>query len=724
MKEQQELNLGLSGNEPAAPAARGPAGSGPKKAPPPAAEPGGGKPADARTPAPTPPAEAGAGNGGDGGGKPGGAGPLPDGPLRRLFDGNFLQYASYVIRDRAIPDLDDGLKPVQRRILHSLNEMDDGRFIKVANVVGHTMQYHPHGDASIGDALVALANKEYLIERQGNYGNLLTGDPAAAPRYIECRLSELARAQLFNADLTEFVPSYDGRRKEPVALPSKLPLLLMLGAEGIAVGLSTRILPHNFGELIEAEIAALQDKPFRLYPDFPTGGLMDASGYEDGRGSVTVRSRIERVDERRLVIRELPFGATTDSVIASVEEAARKGKIRLKGISDFTAEKAEVEVLLHPEQDPDRAIEALYAFTQCQMQVSSRLVVIRGGRPAEMDVTSVVKHGAARLLDLLRRELEHERRKQMDELHRKTLVELFIEHRIYRAIEKCASQAAIQQAVFDGLAPHRERLARDVTHADVEMLLGIPIRRISSFDAEKNRREIAAVREAIARAEKNLGNLKAYAVRYLRALLNDFARDRPRRTLIKAFKEIEVRELTADELEIGHDAEKGYLGSAVKAAALFKCSSLDRLMVFWRDGRFRVMPPPEKLFVDTNMMYAAVADREKVFTVLYAQDGFTYAKRFRIGGTIMNKDYRFTPPGCPAIYLADTQPEVLFVRYVREPRLRVLQQEFQTKKVAIRDREAHGIRMTSRQVKSVDGEKPANWDDSKTGPRGVYLDLM
>ena len=712
MNQQQELNFGAPEKQPAVPDPQPRPGAAPKEAPPAGPGAGGSSAGGAQSPAPP---DAGVN---------GRAAGLPDGPLRNLFDDNFLRYASYVIRDRAIPDLDDGLKPVQRRILHSLKEMDDGRFIKVANVVGHTMQYHPHGDASIEDALVTLANKSFLIERQGNYGNLLTGDPAAASRYIECRLSELARAHLFNADLTEFVPSYDGRRKEPATLPSTLPLLLMLGAEGIAVGLSTRILPHNFGELLEAQIAVLQKKPFQLYPDFPTGGLMDAAGYQDGRGSVMVRALIERIDERRLVIRELPYGATTDSVIASVEEAVRKGKIRLKGISDFTAEKVEIEILLHPEQDPDRAIEALYAFTQCQTQVASRIVVIRGGRPVEMDVTSVVKHNTERLLDLLRRELEHERRRQLDELHRKTLVELFIEHRIYRAIEKCSTQSAIRQAVFDGLAPHRKLLARDVTNEDVEMLLGIPIRRISSFDAEKNRGEIATIRETIARVEKNLGNLKAYAVRRLRALLNDFASDHPRKTRIKAFREIEVRELTANELEIGHDAEKGYLGTAVKAALLFKCSSLDKLMVFWSDGKFRVIPPPEKLFVDTNMMCAAVADRDRIFTALYTQDGFTYIKRFRPGGTIMNKDYRFAPPECRVIYLSDTQPESLFVRYVPEPRLRVLQQEFKTGKVAVRGRDAHGIRMTSRKVRSVDGRKPANWDDSKNGPRGVYLDML
>ncbi len=320
-----------------------------------------------------------------------------DGPLKRLMDENFLQYAAYVIRDRAIPDLDDGLKPVQRRILFSLHERDDGKFIKVANIVGYCMQFHPHGDASISEALVALANRQYLIDRQGNFGNLLTGDPPAAARYIECRLTELARAEIFNDDLTDYVPTYDGRKKEPVTLPAKLPLLLMLGAEGIAVGISTRILPHNFAELLEAQIAILNKKPFLIQPDFPQGGLMDAAAYDDGRGYVLVRALIEKKGEHTLLIRELPFGATTDSLMASIEDAARRGKIRIKSLNDFTAEQAEIEIQLPADQNPERAIEALYAFTQCQTQITSRIVVIRDNKPVEMDVPHILRYNTSRL---------------------------------------------------------------------------------------------------------------------------------------------------------------------------------------------------------------------------------------------------------------------------------------------------------------------------------------
>ena len=422
------------------------------------------------------------------------------GPLKRLMDQNFLQYAAYVIRDRAIPDLDDGLKPVQRRILFSLHQNDDGKFIKVANIVGYCMQFHPHGDASIGEALVSLANRQYLIERQGNFGNMLTGDPAAAARYIECRLTELARDEIFNDDLTEFVPTYDGRKKEPVTLPAKIPLLLMLGAEGIAVGISTRILPHNFAELLEAQIAILNKKPFSVLPDFPQGGLMDARAYDNGRGHVLVRARIEQKDERTLVIRELPVGTTTDSLMASIEDAARKGKIKIKSINDFTAEQAEIEIQLPPEQDLDRATEALYAFTQCQVQISSRIVVIRDNKPVEMDVPAILRYNTSRLVRILRRELQRKSRRLTEEMHHKTLVRLFVENRIYKMIETCESTAAVQQAVLEGLLPFRDELQRDVTHEDVEGLLGIPIRRISLFDLEKNRKEIERLRRRTGRS--------------------------------------------------------------------------------------------------------------------------------------------------------------------------------------------------------------------------------
>ncbi|MBV8900444.1 MAG: DNA topoisomerase IV subunit A, partial [Verrucomicrobia bacterium] len=357
---------------------------------------------------------------------------LPEDPLRDLINDNFLQYASYVIRDRAIPQLEDGLKPVQRRILHALYEKDDGRFNKVANIVGHCMQYHPHGDASIEEALVNLTNKTYLIEGQGNFGNVLTGDPAAASRYIECRLTELARNEIFNPKLTTYIPSYDGRNQEPVVLPSKLPLLLMLGAEGIAVGLSTRILPHNFIELLKAQIAILENKRFKLVPDFPQGGLMDASEYDRGNGKVKLRAKIEQREPNKLVIRELPFSTTTESIISSIEDAARKRRVRIRSINDFTAAQVEIVITLAPGEDPEKAIAALYHFSDCEITLHANLIVIQGERPVQMDVDQVIRFNTEQLVTLLKRELEIRQGELQDELHRKTLIQLFIEHRIYK----------------------------------------------------------------------------------------------------------------------------------------------------------------------------------------------------------------------------------------------------------------------------------------------------
>src|SRR6185369_6770433 len=365
------------------------------------------------------------------------------GDLHVRVDKGFLEYASYVIRDRAIPNLADGLKPVQRRILWALHEKDDGRFIKVANVVGHTMQYHPHGDASIGDALVVLANKRYLIEGQGNFGSIFTGDPAAAARYIECRLTDLARTELFNDEITEFVPSYDGRNKEPVTFPCKLPLTLMLGTEGIAVGLSARILPHNFPELLEAQIAILKKQPFKCLPDFSTGGLMDARDYQDGKGSVKVRARIKTRDESTVVITEIPPTTTTDSLMASIEDATQKGKLKVKAINDFTSEDVEIEIKCPSGVDPEKLIDALYAFTDCEVTIGSRIVVIKDNRPVELTVSEVLRENTGQLVAVLKRELELSEKQLLDELHYRTLERIFIEERIYKAIEKCKTNEAV-----------------------------------------------------------------------------------------------------------------------------------------------------------------------------------------------------------------------------------------------------------------------------------------
>jgi len=645
-----------------------------------------------------------------------------EGPLKLLMDRNFLQYAAYVIRDRAIPDLDDGLKPVQRRILHSLARNDDGKFIKVANIVGYCMQFHPHGDASIEEALVSLANRQYLIERQGNFGNLLTGDPAAAARYIECRLTELARGEIFNDDLTEFVPTYDGRKTEPVTLPAKIPLLLMLGAEGIAVGISTRILPHNFPELLEAQIAILNKKPFSVLPDFPQGGLMDARAYDDGRGHVLVRARIERKDARTLVIREIPVGTTTDTLTSSIEDAARKGKIKIKSINDFTAEHAEIEIQLPPEQDLDRATEALYAFTQCQVQLSSRIVVIRDNKPVEMDVTAILRHGTSRLVRILRRELQRRSRRLAEEMHHKTLVRLFVENRIYKKIETCESAAAVQQAVINGLLPFRNELQRDVTHEDVEGLLAIPIRRISLFDLEKNCKEIEKLQGELAEVEQDLAQIVPYAVRYLRGLLRTYGTQYPRRTQLETFGQISERELTANELTIHYDREKGYIGGKIAGEPLISCSPLDRLLLVWKDARCKVIAPPEKLFVDTTLIYCAILDRDRVLTAVYELDFFTFYKKFTIGGLTTNRETRFAPRGSNIRFFADDNPPLLYVRYVADPRIKIRQQRFAVERRPVVTRDAKGSVLTANTIEYVGSDKAADWDDALTGPPGRFTD--
>src|SRR2546426_604418 len=402
--------------------------------------------------------------------------------LHTRVDRGFLDYASYVIRDRAIPNLADGLKPVQRRILWALHEKDDGRLIKVSTVAGHAMQYHPHGNASIEDALVVLVNKRYLIEGQGNFGNIFTGDPPAAPRYIECRLTELARAEIFNDDLTEFVPSYDGRNQEPVALPSKLPLLLMLGTDGIAVGMSCKILPHNFPELLQAQIAILKKHSFRLLPDFPTGGLMDARDYKDGIDGIKVRAKIKTKDGSTVIIKEIPPTTTTDSLIASIEDAARKGKIKVKSVNDFTSEDVEIEIKAPGGVSAEQLVDALYAFTDCEVTIASRLIVIKNNRPVEMTVSEVLKENTAQLVDTLKRELQLKEKKLEDELHFRTLERIFIEERIYNKIEQCKTNEAVVAAVHDGFKPFRRQLLRALAGAALERLLAVRILRRYLFD--------------------------------------------------------------------------------------------------------------------------------------------------------------------------------------------------------------------------------------------------
>lgn len=647
------------------------------------------------------------------------------GPLHELMNDNFLQFASYTICNRAIPTVEDGLKPVQRRIMHSLWEKDDGRFIKVANVVGHTMQYHPHGDASIGDAIVNLTNKRYLIEGQGNYGNVYTGDPAAAARYIECRLTDLARHELFNPKLTSYIPSYDGRNKEPILLPSKLPLLLMLGAEGIAVGLSTMILPHNFIELLKAQITIIQGKnPRKLYPDFQTGGLIDVKDYADGIGKIKIRAVIEKRHHNKLVITALPWSKTTESLISDIEEAIKRKKVPVREISDFTAEKVEIELTLATGATQDQAEQALFAFTACETTVSSRPVVLFKNRPTEMSVSEILKANTVQLLALFKQELEIRLGELNDLFHSKTLEQIFIENRIYKRIEEELTYEAVQQSVLNGFTPYRKMLRRDVTLDDVEQLLQLKIRRISRYDINKNREEINGVLKEEREVKHNLKHLNDYAIGYLNNLIEKYKKTYPRLTKVNddAFEEIEVRELTATELTLKIDRDNGYIGTDIRGGEeLFKCSSLDKIMLVWSDGRYKMMPPPDKFFIDKTCMYIQLYDREKEFTAVYTEPsyGFTYIKRFAFGGLIQNKEYRLAPEKSRVLLLEEGTPDSVYVKYKPAKSQRIHQQEFTPSEVLSKGVNAKGIQMTSKDISRLTTKKPSWWDDSEKSPKGM-----
>jgi topoisomerase-4 subunit A len=626
---------------------------------------------------------------------------LPEDPLKDLVNDNFLQYASYVIRDRAIPQLEDGLKPVQRRILHALYEKDDGRFNKVANIVGHAMQYHPHGDVSIEEALVNLANKSYLIEGQGNFGNIFTGDPPAAARYIECRLTELARNEIFNPKLTVYIPSYDGRNREPLLLPSKLPLLLMLGSEGIAVGLSTRVLPHNFIELLKSQVAILQGKRFKLLPDFAQGGLMDATEYNRGNGKIKLRAKIEKRESNKLVICEIPFSTTTESVIASIEEAARKRRIKIRSISDFTAAQVEILVTLSPGEDPQKAITALYHFTQCEVDIHSNIVVIKGERPVQMDVDEVVRFNTHQLVSLVKQELELRQNELQDDLHWRSLILLFIENRIYKRIEECATYEAVQQAVLKGLQPFRNQLMRDITIEDVEMLLSLQIKRISKFDLNKNEEDKRKIILELQDVQRHLQNLTNYAIDYLQRLIEKYNKTYKRKTHLTTAEEIDVRELTANELAIAYDQERGFLGHQLKAESAFRCSPLDRLLLVWDTGRYQMIPPPDRLFVDKNLVYFGIFDREKTFTLVYSTAKATFVKRFAFGGAIMNRDYNCAQENAKIRLLTDRPITEIRLKYRHSKGARTDEQSFCAADFAVRGPKTRGNQVTKRTVTSV-----------------------
>jgi len=640
------------------------------------------------------------------------------GPLHQRVDTGFLQYASYVIRDRAIPALLDGLKPVQRRIMWALHEKDDGRFIKVANIVGYCMQYHPHGDASIGDALVVLVNKRYLIEGQGNFGNPFTGDGAAAPRYIECRLTDLARSEIFNDEITELVPSYDGRNKEPVVLPARLPMLLMLGTEGIAVGLSSRILPHNFPELLQAQIAILKNQPFKVLPDFITGGLMDAREYRDGAGSIRVRARIKIKDESTVVIKEIPPTCTSESLIASIEDATRKGKLKVKSISDFTAEEIEIEVRPPQGVDAQQLVDALFAFTDCEVTISSRIMLIKENRPVEMTVSEVLRETTARLLDILKRDLELRQQKLLDDMHFKTLVRIFVENRIYKQIEECKTNEAVFAAVYQGFKPFRQEMFRDLIDSDVEMLLGVRIRRISLFDINKHREEMDKVRAELEEVRKHLQSIVKYAIGHLERLLAKYGPIYPRLTKTRSYDEVEAKDVAFKSFKVSYDREKGYIGHKV-AADEFRvdCSKFDRLLLVFKDGHYKVIELPERLFIGPDLLHCMIPERDRVMTLAYTDGDATYLKRFTFGGTILEKDYQLVPPKSKILYFDTDTPEQLFIKYKPAPHQKINQQTCRPGELAVKNVKARGNQISIKEVASIHSKAPRNWDHEAHTPK-------
>lgn len=620
-----------------------------------------------------------------------------------LFDRYFLEHASYVVKDRAIPDIDDGLKPVQRRILHALKEQDDGKFHKVANVVGQTMKYHPHGDQSIYGALVHLANKDLFIEKQGNFGNIFTGDEASAARYIECRLTRLANDVLFNPEITETVESYDGRNREPVAFPARIPVLLAQGTEGIAPGMTTRVLPHNLIELLRAQIAYLKGKAFRVFPDFPTGGLVDVAEYADGNGKVLVRAKLDTQNPKRIVVRELPFGATSESLIASIENAARKNKLKIAGISDYTGEQVEIEIRLARGVHAKDTVDALYAFTDCEQAISTNALVIKENRPHIATVSDILKHNADRTVEILTAELKIEQRQVRDKLHAKTLEQVFIENRIYQAIEDIANSADIRRAVRDGLLPFQSKIKRKVKDEALDALLQMPIRRISRYDLAKAKREMREMRARLRELKADLDNITGFAIGFLESLIDQYKDQYFRRTEVATFDRVDVREVAQRNLKLRYDKKTGYLGYNVNGNVLMDVSQYDRVLVIRKTGTYSLYEAPDRLFVDKGMLFCDFVDPERVFTIIYREKDTQYPciKRCVLDKFILNRGYELVPPDCRVLKLTTDRDLAVHVSYKPKPRTRIREGVFDIEDYAIRGKTAKGLRLAQREVKSV-----------------------
>ncbi len=628
--------------------------------------------------------------------------------VNTLFNTNFLEYASYVIKDRAIPHIDDGLKPVQRRILHSLLEMDDGKFHKVANVVGHCMKYHPHGDASIYSALVVLANKELFIDRQGNFGNIFTGDEASAARYIECRVLPMAKKILYNPEITAYEDSYDGRNKEPVVFPSKVPLILVLGAEGIAVGMSTKILPHNLIEVLEAVKSELQGNPYQLLPDFPTAGIMDASGYDQGMGKVLVRAKLDTSDEKRILITEIPFGTTTESLIASIENAARRGKLKISGINDFTTEKVEIEVQLQRGVYTKDVVDALYAFTECEVSISVNLLVIKDNLPTLMRIPEVIAYHAKQLVAILKKELELEKGHLEDKLHARTLERIFIEERIYKRIEEMDTAEKVVEAVRTGFIPFMHEIRREITDEDIDRLLKIPIRRISLYDMNKARKEMQEMEDRLKEIAHHLKNLKAYALAFLDGLIASEGPKCPRLTEIQRFDKVDVREAASRTAKLRYDRVTGYLGTEVASGEeLFPVHEFDRVLVIRHDATYKVMDVPKKMFVQKDMHFCVLADKDElakhVYTLIFQQKstGYLYIKRTTITKFILEKEYDLLPSDSKLLAFTTQTKGRVVLKYKKKPGLRVLEEEFPVSDFLVKGVTAGGVRLTTKAVSSM-----------------------
>lgn len=625
--------------------------------------------------------------------------------LGAMYSDYFLDYASYVILERAVPHLNDGLKPVQRRILHSLKELDDGRYNKVANVVGNTMKYHPHGDQSIGDAMVQLGQKELLIDTQGNWGNTLTGDGAAAPRYIEARLTKFALDITFNPKTTEWTPSYDGRNKEPVTFPVKFPLLLAQGVEGIAVGLACKMLPHNFIELIDASIAVLRKEPFELLPDFPTGGIMDATDYKDGLrgGKVRVRARISTEKKGILRITQIPFGTTTGNLMDSIVAAADKGKIKIAKIEDNTA--AEVDILVHLPSgvDAENLRDALYAFTDCELSISPNACVIADDKPQFLGVSDILRRNTEQTRELLRMELEIRLGELAEKWHFSSLEKIFIENRIYRDIEECTTWEAVLKAIDDGLKPFKKLLKREVTEEDLVRLTEIKIKRISKFDSFKADEEIRGLEKEIEETEKNLKGLTRYTIRWFEELKKKYGKGRERRTEITTFDRVDRSQVILATETLYLDDKNGFAGYGLKKETpIEKCSTLDDVIIFGQDGKMRIVKVADKFFVGPRPMRVAIfrKDEDFIYSIIYrdGKEGPILAKRFRVGGITRDKEYELTKgtPGSRIFYFAvhkseaESADQMLIVHIKPALRLRNVSRPFNFGEVQIKGRSSGG----------------------------------